>query len=101
MSSASLNSALALANDRQMLCARVKEIIVERLELPIPPEWITDDQPLFGRGLELDSLDALELSLAVDSEFDVTVYDDNVALFSSVSTFVGHLVAQRQANSGG
>jgi aminomethyltransferase len=98
MSSASLKSALGLANDRQMLCARVKKIIVERLELPIPPEWITDDQPLFGRGLELDSLDVLELSMAVDSEFDVTVYDDNVALFGSVSIFVDHLVGQGQAD---
>ena len=92
---AELEEALQSATDRQEMCMRVKKVIVNRLELPIPPEWITDDQPLFGRGLELDSLDALELCMAMDAEFGVAVYDDDVSLFGSVSACVEYLTSSR------
>lgn len=91
-----MEAALAHAAQWRDLTGRVKRVLVERLDLPIPPEWITDDQPLFGRGLELDSLDALELSMAIDSEFGTPVYEDNTSLFGSVSTFLGYLLAQQE-----
>jgi acyl carrier protein len=75
---------------------RIKRVLVDRLELPIPHEWITDDQPLFGRGLELDSLDALELSMAIDQEFGTPVYEENTSQFGSVSAFLRYLL-QKQA----
>ncbi|WP_216695617.1 acyl carrier protein [Dietzia psychralcaliphila] len=70
---------------RREVCDQIKEMIVERLDLPITPAWITDDQPLFGRGLELDSLDVLELYVAIEAEFDVALYDSEMTVFGSVS----------------
>ncbi|AUS77266.1 acyl carrier protein [Actinoalloteichus sp. AHMU CJ021] len=75
----------ATAAERQRTCEAIKKMIVSRLDLPIEPAWITDDQPLFGRGLELDSLDVLELYVAIEAEFGVALYDSDMAVFGSVS----------------
>jgi acyl carrier protein len=71
---------------RKATCAAIRQMLVTRLDLPIDPDWITDDQPLFGRGLELDSLDVLELLVAIEAEYGVSLYDHDTAIFSSVST---------------
>jgi acyl carrier protein len=79
------------ASQRRELCFRVKRMIIERLDLPISPAWITDDQPLIGRGLELDSVDTLELIIAVDAEFGVVISDDEIGVFGSVSHLVDRI----------
>ena len=56
-----------MANDN--LAPRVKELIVRRLKLDIDPTSIENDAPLFGEGLGLDSIDALELSLAISQTY--------------------------------
>ncbi|MFG1709988.1 acyl carrier protein [Nonomuraea sp. M3C6] len=75
----------AKAAERQQTCGQIKKMIVSRLDLEIEPDWITDDQPLFGRGLELDSLDVLELYVAIEAEFGVALYDSEMSVFGSVS----------------
>ena len=57
------------------LHARVKEMLVRALRLKISPEDIKDDAPLFGEGLGLDSIDALELVLALEKEFGARIPD--------------------------
>lgn len=79
---------------RKQVCGGVKELIVERLDLPVEPAWITDDQPLFGRGLELDSVDALELVSAIEYHFDVAIEDDDVSVFGSVNAMVDYIQAR-------
>lgn len=79
---------------RRTLCAQVKEMLVSRLDLPIDATWITDDQPLFGRGLELDSVDALELTVGMDDIADVGVTDDDVEVLGSVNRLVDYLEQQ-------
>ena len=66
---------------------RIKEILVERLKLDRAPESIGDEEPLFGEGLGLDSIDALELVLGVEQEFGVRVEDEAVGsrAFASVT----------------
>jgi len=54
---------------------RVKRIIVDALRLKITPESIETDQPLFGSGLGLDSVDALELVVALEKEFGTRIPD--------------------------
>jgi acyl carrier protein len=62
-----------------MLAARIKDLIVSRLKLEgVKPEEIGDDAPLFGEGLGLDSIDALELVLAVEQTFGVRIDDEEV-----------------------
>ncbi len=55
---------------------RLKRVIVEDLNLEeITPDEIKDDEPLFGEGLGLDSLDAVELVVVVKRHFGVEIKD--------------------------
>ncbi len=55
---------------------KLKKILVEDLNLEdITPEEIADDDPLFGEGLGLDSLDAVELVVLVQKHFGVEIKD--------------------------
>lgn len=69
---------------------RIKEVIVDALMLEdVTPEEIEDDAPLFVEGLGLDSIDALELAMALGKEFGVrTSAEDerNREIFHSVSS---------------
>ena len=60
------------------IAPRVKDLIVRRLKLEIDPTTIQDDAPLFGEGLGLDSIDALELVLGLEQEFGIKVEDEEV-----------------------
>ena len=61
---------------REELAPRVKDLIVRRLKLEIDPKSIDDAAPLFGEGLGLDSIDALELVLGLEQEFHIKVDDE-------------------------
>ncbi|GGM46320.1 hypothetical protein GCM10012275_16710 [Longimycelium tulufanense] len=76
-------------------CSRVKHLLAERLSLDVEPELIGDDQPLFGRGLELDSIDMLELAMAVEEEFGVTITDDDAESLLSLNRLVDHIQAKQ------
>jgi acyl carrier protein len=56
------------------LIAQIKELIVKRLDLRSKtPDDIPEEGPLFGGSLGLDSLDALELAMALEEELGVMV----------------------------
>ncbi|MEA3464980.1 MAG: phosphopantetheine-binding protein [Thermodesulfobacteriota bacterium] len=55
---------------------KIKQILIEDLNLEdITAEEIGDDEPLFGEGLGLDSLDAVELAVLVQKHFGVEIKD--------------------------
>jgi acyl carrier protein len=57
-----------------LLTARLKVLIVDTLKLDdIRPEDIPDDEPLIGAGLNLDSIDALELVVTLEREFGIKI----------------------------
>ena len=68
---------------------RIKRLIVDSLHLEgIKPEMIEDEAPLFGEGLGLDSVDALELVVALEKEFGIKIKSQELGreVFSSVSS---------------
>ncbi|WP_405937861.1 phosphopantetheine-binding protein [Streptomyces sp. NBC_00726] len=67
---------------------KVKSMIIDRLGLEVEPAVVSDNQPLFGRGLEMDSLDTLEIVVMVNNEFDVLISDDDFEAFGSINSLV-------------
>lgn len=77
---------------------QLKRLIIEELDLrDQTPESIDDGAPLFGEGLGLDSLDALQLAVAVEERFKVTIPEDDraKAIFASVSALAEHIASAR------
>lgn len=73
------------------LADRVKKMIVKAVKLKLSPEQIDNAKPLFGPGgVGLDSIDALELVIALEKEFGVRISDASVGrkVFVSVDTIV-------------
>ncbi len=59
----------------------IKQAIVRSLRLPMQPEDIKDNAPLFGPdGLGLDSVDVLELVLELERSFGVTIEDQDTGM---------------------
>lgn len=82
----------------------VKKLIVDSLNLPgVAPEAIDDDAPLFGEGLGLDSVDALELVVAVEKVFGIQIADDQVGreVFASARTLTDFVNDRLGATAGG
>lgn len=72
---------------------KIKTLIIDRLGLETAPEVVSDNQPLFGRGLEMDSLDSLEIVVMVNNEFGVSVNDDDIEAFGSINALVDFVEA--------
>lgn len=84
--------------NRDQTIERLKEIVVDALDLEdITPADIETDIPLFGEGLGLDSIDALELGMAVKKEFGITFSSnpaENKKIFRSVGTLADFIEGQ-------
>ena len=78
---------------------RIKQLIISSLELEdISVDDIQDDEPLFGDGLGLDSIDALELGMALKKEFNLNLSKDkeeNKKHFYSVKTIAEFVRTQK------
>ena len=84
------------------LKTKLKELLIERLKFEdMTPDDIPDDEPLFGGGLGLDSIDALEIVVMLESEFGIKVKNetsarDHFRSISSLAGFVESRLAQQQ-----
>ena len=84
-------ASLELQND-------VARLIVSALNLDISPGEIRPDAPLYGEGLGLDSIDILEVALAVSKHYGFQLRADNadnVSIFSSLASLTRHIAANR------
>ena len=69
----------ALANwvaAREAALAQVRTLLIEKLDVRRAPDEIDPDTPLFGTGLGLDSIDAVELIITLEAEFGVQVSNE-------------------------
>ncbi len=83
----------------QSLDLEIKNLIISTLNLEgVSPDDIETDAPLFGDGLGLDSIDALELGLAVKNQYGVVLSAESEEMrqhFYSVATLATFINAQR------
>ena len=73
---------------------KLKELLIERLKFEdMTPDDIPDDEPLFGGGLGLDSIDALEIVVMLETEFGIKVKNEASARdsFKSISTLANYV----------
>jgi acyl carrier protein len=79
------------------LKARVRQMLVDNLMLQVQPDEITDELPLFGEGLGLDSVDALQIVVALDKNFGLKIKD--AAMAKGVLKNVNSIAAAIEANA--
>jgi len=86
-------------SEHASLHSELKKLIVETLALEdTTPEEIETDAPLFGEGLGLDSIDALEIAMVLEERYGVTLGDDpeaNRQIFESIRSLTAYVVESR------
>ena len=82
------------------LVSEIKRLMIDQLDLRGKQESdIEDDAALFGGGLGLDSLDALQLAMAIEERFGVRVPegDEGRRVFASVNAIARFVEERREA----
>lgn len=80
----------------------IARIIVDSLNLEIAAEEIDVDAPLFGDGLGLDSIDALELAVELSRRYGFQLRSDdpdNARIYASVRSLAAHVDARASPSS--
>jgi len=81
------------------LILKLKQEIIEVLNLEgMKPEDIPNQSPLFGEGLGLDSIDALELIVLLEKNYGIKISDpsEGKAIFASVETMAKYITEHRK-----
>ena len=84
--------------DKETLKSELKLLIVETLRLEdVDPDSIVDEEPLFGDGLGLDSIDALELVVAIEKKYSVLIEDEEVGVeaFASIEALADFIINKK------
>ncbi len=81
------------------LVSELKDLLIEGLHLEdVEPDDIGLDEPLFGDGLGLDSIDALEIAVLLDRKYGVRITsgdDKNPEIFASISSLANFVAENR------
>jgi acyl carrier protein len=84
--------------DKETLKSELKRLIIETLRLEdVEPASIKDEEPLFGEGLGLDSIDALELVVAIEKKYGVLIEDEEVGVeaFASIEALADFVIDKK------
>jgi acyl carrier protein len=84
--------------DTLALEREIAQLIVKGLNLPMQPEEIDPEAPLYGEGLGLDSIDILEIALIVSKQYGIQLRADNqenARIFRSLRQFAHYVAEQR------
>jgi acyl carrier protein len=78
----------------------IKKLIIETLNIPdVKPEEVDDEAPLFGGNnkLTLDSVDAIEIIMAVQRQYNVRINDQNLArtIVSSIKDIADFIIKEK------
>ena len=84
--------------ETEELKLQLKNQIIEFLNLlSVKPEDIKDDEPLFGEGLGLDSIDSIELIVLLGREYGIEIKDpkEGRKILTDINTMVAYIEAHR------
>ena len=96
-----MDSAMKAAIDKRVAVINpIKEGLIKHLNLPYKPEDLHEDISLFGAGLGLDSLDALEVVLCVENCFSIKIPDNDPSILRSINTLADYVLEQKQKQAG-
>ncbi|MDO9372899.1 MAG: phosphopantetheine-binding protein [Bacteroidota bacterium] len=75
----------------------LKKQIIQFLNLSVTPAEIKDDEPLFGEGLGLDSIDSIELIVLLGREYGITIQDpkEGRKILVDINTMVAYIEQHR------
>ncbi len=75
----------------------LKKQIIQFLNLSVTPDEIKDDEPLFGEGLGLDSIDSIELIVLLGREYGITIQDpkEGRKILVDINTMVAYIEEHR------
>ena len=93
-----LNTQATSSPADQALLLEVGNLVVQALNLEVAAADIQPDEPLYGDGLGLDSIDILEIALVVSKHYGLQLradHEDNHAIFHSLRTLSDHIAANR------
>ena len=83
---------------REEILRGIRHILINNLDVRREPDEIDPDTPLFGSGLGLDSVDAVELMVCLNADLGVTLPSDTTGrkVMRTVNTLVDHVLEQRE-----
>jgi acyl carrier protein len=98
-----MEQAQAAVDRRQDMLRRVRELLINNLHVRREPDEIDPDAPLFATGLGLDSLDAVELVVCLETAFGVRLGDDQELRRKTrtVNSVVDTVLATTETSHGG
>jgi acyl carrier protein len=82
---------------RERLLDDLRGLLVDELRVTLPPDQIDPDTPLFGTGLAFDSIDAVDLVIAIERQLDVRIRDDEMGRLAlrSLNMLASYVLAAR------
>lgn len=71
---------------KDKIIQEVKNLLIQQVDLPLNPEDIKAEEPLFGEGLGLDSIDSLEIIVGLEKEYGLKLSEEEMEVLYSVDT---------------
>lgn len=95
-----MTQSISSASNLDALQQEIAELMVKALNLEVSAEEIDPEQPLYGKGLGLDSIDILEVALVVSKRYGLQLKadsEDNHRIFSSLRSLAEYIAAHKAA----
>lgn len=81
---------------RKAVLSGIKDELVERLQLDVDPSTLDDDTFLFGSGLALDSIDAMEIIIGMQARFGVEIPEGDISSMRTFNTLADLILAGQE-----
>lgn len=78
---------------RKDVTDRLKRILIEVMNLDLEADEIAEDAALFGIGMGLDSIDALQFIVGIEKEFNISLPSEDINIYRSVNSVADYILA--------